>query len=116
MPESAAISSVDVAGEVYNQANELAHLGGDVNHNAGLPMEVDWRIRNAWCSARKYTLELCDRPSSPQAPQVHHPDAKSRGSRDNAARLCHVEPAHGTLRHIAPCTPQLSNSLHRLVK
>ena len=60
MPESAAISSVDVAGEVYNQANKLAYLGGNVNHNAGLPMEVDWRIRNAWCSVRKYTLELCN--------------------------------------------------------
>ena len=107
------LSSVDVAGEVYNQANKLAYFGGNVNHNTGLPMEVDWRIRNAWCSARKYTLELCDRPTFPQ---VHHPDAKSRGSRDNAARLCHVEPAYGTLRHTAPCTPQISNSLHQLVK
>ena len=32
--------------------------GGDVNHNA------DRRIRNAWCSFRKYTLELYDRPSA----------------------------------------------------
>ena len=27
--------------------------------------EVDRRIRNVWCSFRKYTLELYDRPSAP---------------------------------------------------
>ena len=56
--------SVEAAGQVYKQMNEL-YLGGDVNHNAGLPIEVDRRIRNAWCSSRKYTLELYDRPSAP---------------------------------------------------
>ena len=29
------------------------------------PSEVDRRIRNAWCSFRKYNLELYDRPSAP---------------------------------------------------
>ena len=38
---------------------------GNVNHNADLSIEVDRRIRNAWCSFRKYTLELYDRPSAP---------------------------------------------------
>ena len=38
---------------------------GNVNHNADLSTEVDRRIRNAWCSFRKYTLELYDRPSAP---------------------------------------------------
>ena len=33
--------------------------------NADLPSEVTRRIRNEWCSFRKYTLELCDRPSAP---------------------------------------------------
>ena len=56
--------SVEAAGQVYKQTNEL-YLGGDVNHNAGLSIEVDRRIRNAWCSFRKYTLELYDRPSAP---------------------------------------------------
>ena len=28
-------------------------------------IEVDRRVRNAWCSFRKYTLELYDRPSAP---------------------------------------------------
>ena len=33
--------------------------------NADLSIEVDRRIRNAWCSFWKYTLELYDRPSAP---------------------------------------------------
>ena len=61
MPES----SVEAAGQVYNQANEFVSLGGNVNHNADLSIEVDRRIRNVWCSFRKYTLELYDRPSAP---------------------------------------------------
>ena len=32
---------------------------------ADLYIEVNRRIRNAWCSFRKYTLELYDRPNSP---------------------------------------------------
>ena len=65
MPESTAIFSVEAAGKVYNQTNECVYLGGNVNHNADLPIEVDPRIRNAWCSFWKYTLERYDRPSAP---------------------------------------------------
>ena len=65
MLESIAIFSVEAAGQVYNQTNEILYLGGNVNHNADLSIEVDRRIRNAWCSFRKYTLELYDRPSAP---------------------------------------------------
>ena len=65
MPESNATFSVEAAGQVYNQTNEFLYLGGNVNHNADLSIEVDRRIRNAWCSFRKYTLELYDRPSAP---------------------------------------------------
>ena len=36
MPESTATFSVDAAGQVYNQTNEFAYLGGNVNHNADL--------------------------------------------------------------------------------
>ena len=64
MPKSTATFSVDAAGQVYNQANEFVYLGGNVNHNADLSIEVDRRVRNAWCSFRKYTLEN-DRPSAP---------------------------------------------------
>ena len=39
--------SVEAAGEVYNQTNEFVYLGGNVNHNADLSIEVDRRIRNA---------------------------------------------------------------------
>ena len=65
MPESTAIFSVKAADQVYNQTNEFVYLGGNVNHNADLSIEVDRRIRSAWCSFRKYTLELYDQPSAP---------------------------------------------------
>ena len=65
MPESTATFSVEAAGQLYTQTNEFVHLGGNVNHNADLSIEVDRRIRNARCSFRKYTLELYDRPSAP---------------------------------------------------
>ena len=65
MPESTATFSVEAAGQVCNQTNEFVYLGGSVNHNADLSIEVDRRVRNAWCSFRKYTLELYDRPSAP---------------------------------------------------
>ena len=53
MPESTAIFSVEAAGQMYNQTNEFVYLGGNVNHTAVLPIEVDRRVRNAWCSFRK---------------------------------------------------------------
>ena len=64
MSESTVIFSVEAADQVYNQTEEFVHLGGDVNHNADLSIKVNWRIRNAWGSFRKYTLELYDRPSA----------------------------------------------------
>ena len=51
-----------------------------------------------------------------RSPRAQNPDAKSRGSRDNAVRLRHVEPAHVPLRHAAPTPPQVLDSLHRLAK
>ena len=65
MPESTTAFSVEAAGQVHNQMSEFVYLGGNVNHNADLSIEVDRRVRNAWCSFRKYTLELYDRPSAP---------------------------------------------------
>ena len=64
MPESTVIFSVQATGQVYNQTNEFVNLGGNVNHNADLPIEFDRRIRNAWCSFRRYSLELYDQPSA----------------------------------------------------
>ena len=65
MPESTATFSVEAAGQVYNQTNEFVYLGGNINQNDDLSIEVDRRVRNAWCNFRKYTLELYDRPSAP---------------------------------------------------
>ena len=65
MPEPTATFSVEAAGQVYNKTNEFVYLGGNVNQNNELAIEVDRRVRNAWCSFRKYTIELYDRPSAP---------------------------------------------------
>ena len=65
MPESTATFSVEAAGQVYNQTNEFVCLGENVNQDTDLSIEVDRRVLNAWCSFRKYTLELYDRPSAP---------------------------------------------------
>ena len=56
MPESTATFNVEAASHVYDQTNEFVYLGENVNHNADLSIKVDRRIRNAWCSLRKYTL------------------------------------------------------------
>ena len=65
MSESTAIFSVETAGQVYIQTNEFIYFRANANHNADLFIEVNQRIRNPWCSFRKYTLELYDRPSAP---------------------------------------------------
>ena len=47
VPESTATFSVEAAGQVYNQTNEFVYLGGNVNQNADLSIEIDRRIRKA---------------------------------------------------------------------
>ena len=76
MPESTAIFSVEAAGQVYNRTNELVHLGGNVNHNADLSIEVNRSIRNVWCGFPKYTLELYGRPSFPLEIKIRIPKAE----------------------------------------
>ena len=114
MPESTATFNIEAAGQVYNQTNEFVYLGGNVNQNADLSIEVDRRVRNAWCSFRKYTPRTV-RPTE-RSPRAQNPDAKSRGTRDNAVGLRDVEPARVPLRHAAPSPPQVLDSLHRLAK
>ena len=86
-----------------------------VNHNADLSIEVDWRIRNAWCSSRKYvTFELYDRPSA--SPQAQSMDAnKSQGTRDNAVCGCVIRGARApatTTRCAEPTiAPRLTSSV-----
>ena len=105
MPESTATFSVEAAGQVYNQTNEFVYLGGNVNHNADLSIEVDRRIRNAWCSFRKYTLELYDRPSVPLELKIRMRRAEVlETTRDNPQQ------------HAAPSPPQVLDSLHWLAK
>ena len=65
MPKSTATFNVEAAGQVYSQTNEFVYLGGNASHNPDLSIEVDRRIRKAWCSFRKCTLEVYDRPSAP---------------------------------------------------
>ena len=76
MPESTATFSVEAAGQVYNQTNEFVYLGGNVNQNADPSIEVDRRVRNAWCRFRKYTLELYHRPSAPPELKLRMPRAQ----------------------------------------
>ena len=58
MPEPTATFSVEAAGQVYNQTNEFVYLGGNVNQNADLSIEVDRRVRNAWYDRSSAPLEL----------------------------------------------------------
>ena len=65
MSEYIAIFSVEAGCQVYNQTNEFVYLGGNVNHNADLSIEIGRRIHNSRRTFRKYTLEVYDRPSGP---------------------------------------------------
>ena len=108
MPESIATFSVEAAGQVYNQTNEFACLGGNVNQNADSSIEVDQRVRNAWCSIRKYTLERYGRPSAPLELKIrtrvcYEPrysrqccTAASRGARARATTTRCAEPTTGS--------------------
>ena len=96
MPESTATFSLEAAGQVYNQTNKFVYLGGNVYHNADLSIEVDRRIRNEWCSFRKYTLELYDRPSALLELKIRMPRAEVLetmlyGCVTWSPRSCHYE-------------------------
>ena len=99
VPESTAIFSVEATGQVYNQTNEVVYLGGNVNYNADLSIEVDRRIRNAWCSFRKYVLELYDRPSVPLELKIRMLRAEVletvlHGCVPWSPRACHYDTLH----------------------
>ena len=66
MPVETITSSVEAASQMYHQTNEFVYLGEPQPHNkTDLSIEVDRHIRNAFCSFRKYALELYDRPRAP---------------------------------------------------
>ena len=94
MPESNTIVSVEVTGQAYNHTNEFVSLGRFINNKVNLSIEVDRRIRNAWCSFRKYTHELYDRPSAPLELQIRMPRAEVLkttlyGCVTGSPRACH---------------------------
>ena len=100
MPDPTVTFSVEAAGQVYNQTNEFVYLGGNVNHNADLSIEVDRRMRNALCSFRKYTLELYDRPSAPLELKIRMLRAEVlepmlHGCVMWSPRACHYDTPHG---------------------
>ena len=73
----------------------------NVNHNADMSIEVDRRVRNAWCSFQKYTLGLHDQPSAPHELKIRMLRAKvleksftavSRGARVRATTTRCAEP------------------------
>ena len=78
MPEPTVMFSVEAAGQVYNQTNEFVYLGRSVNHNANLSVEVNRRIRNAWCAASGSTPLNCTTNRSPSSST--NTNAKSRGT------------------------------------
>ena len=98
---------------MYNQPNEFVYLGGNVNHNADLSVEVDRRIRNAWCSFRKYTLELFHRPSAPLKLKIRMLTVEVL---ETMLYGCVTWSPRVPLRHAAPNAPQVLDSLRRLAK
>ena len=116
MPESTATFSIEAAGQVYNQTNKFVYLVprrkrqpkcGPVH--GGRPTRTQRMVQLPEGHPRTV------RPTK-RSPRAPYPDAKSRGTRDNAVRLRHVEPASVPPRHAAPSPPQVLDSLHRLAK
>ena len=92
VPESTATFSVEAAGQVYNKTNEFVYLGGSVNHNADLSIEVNRRIRNACMVQLPEVHPRTVRPTE-RSLRAQNPDTKTQGTRDNAVRLraCHYD-------------------------
>ena len=91
LPESTVTFSLEAAEQVYNQTNEFVYLGGNVNCNADLFVEVNPCIHEYMVQLPKVHPRTV-RPTE-RSCRAQHPDAQSRGTRDNAVRLRHVEPA-----------------------
>ena len=91
LPESTVTFSVEAAEQVYNQTNEFVYLRENVNYNAELSIEVNPCIHECMVQLPKVHSRTV-RPIE-RSCRAQHPDAQSRGTRDNAVRLRHVEPA-----------------------
>ena len=114
MSESiATFSGVETAGQV--QPNERVRLPRGGRQPQCRPVHRGQSVRTQRMVQLSKVYSRIVRPTERPA-RAQNPDAKSRGARDNAARLRHVEPARVPLRHAAPSPPQLPDSLHRLAK
>ena len=102
MPESTAMLSLEAAGQVY----KFVHLGGNVNHNADLSIEVDRCIHTQRMVQLPEIHARTVRPTE-RSPRAQHLDTKSRGTRDNAVRLAALHGARAratTTRYAEPTT------------
>ena len=114
MPESTTTFSVEAAGQVNNRTNEFVLPRGKRQPKCR-PVH---RGRPARTQRMVQLPEVHPRTVRPteRSPRAQNPDAKSRGTRDNAVRLYYVESARVPLRHAARSPPQVLDSLHRLAK
>ena len=103
IPEPATIFSVETAGQVYNQTKEFNTSRGTPTPTPTCPS----RSTVAYAQRMVQLSEVHPRAVRPteRSRQAPYPDAKRRGSRDNAVRLRHVEPACMPLRHAASTPP-----------
>ena len=106
--------SVEAVGQVYSQMNEFVIRVGNVNHSADLSIEVNRRIRNAWCSFRKYTLELYDQPSAPL--ELKFGCSETRYSRQCCTAASHGARARASTSRCTDSSPPLLDRLHRLAQ
>ena len=97
MPEFTAIFSVEAAGQVYNQTNEFVYFEGNLHHNADLFLSRSIGAYATHGVASGSTTSNCAPDLA--SPRGQNPDAKGRGTRDNAVRLRHMEPARVPLQH-----------------
>ena len=111
MTESTATFSVEAAGQV--QPDERVCITRGKRKPKCRPVH---RGRPARTQRTVQLPEVHPRAVRPteRSPRAQNTDAKSRGTRYNAVRLRHVEPARVPLRHAAPSPPQVLDSLHRL--
>ena len=114
MPESTATFSVEGAGQVVQPDERVCKPRGERQPQCrpvhrGRPTHTQRMVQLPKVHPR--TVRPTERSPRPQ-----NMDAKSRGTRDNAVRLRHVEPTRVPLQHAAPSPPQVLDSLHRLAK
>ena len=85
---------------------------------SGPDVQPNERGRPAHTQGVVHLLEVHPRTVRPteRSPRAQNPNAKGRGTRDNAVRLRHVEPARAQLWHAAPSLPQFPDSLYWLAK